>query len=435
MKIFGKRTINMNKFISCLAVFSMTTLTAFAQSGTNSPYSQYGLGDLSDQGVGFNKGMGGVGLAFRKGNEVNPMNPASYSSIDSITMIFDAGLSGQITNFSEGGRKLNAKSGGFDYVTGALRLIKNVGVSFGVMPLSNIGYEYTSTISRLDSETSVYSEYSGKGGLNQLFVGLGWRVFKPLSVGFNVSYLWGDIEKSVSSVSSSDINTIYKDYYASVSNYKFDFGVQFAQPIGKDMLTIGAVFSPKHKLNADPEARIIHKNSSISKSDTTSFKITDGLSLPTSFGVGVAYQKDLRLRVGADFRMQKWGSLAFPTFNNNSYSLKEGLLKDSYKMNVGAEWIPNPRSTRSVLHHVRYRVGAGYSTPYYYIEGKDGPKEIHLSFGLGIPIMNGYNNRSLLNVSAEWQRRSADNLITENTFRLNIGLTFNERWFSKMKVE
>ena len=248
MKIFGKRTINMNKIISCLAVFSMTTLTAFAQSGTNSPYSQYGLGDLSDQGVGFNKGMGGVGLAFRKGNEVNPMNPASYSSIDSITMIFDAGLSGQITNFSEGGRKLNAKSGGFDYVTGALRLIKNVGVSFGVMPLSNIGYEYTSTISRLDSETSVYSEYSGKGGLNQLFLGVGWRVFKPLSVGFNVSYLWGDIEKSVSSVSSSDINTIYKDYYASVSNYKFDFGVQFAQPIGKDMLTIGAVFSPEHKL-------------------------------------------------------------------------------------------------------------------------------------------------------------------------------------------
>ena len=435
MKIFGKRTINMNKFISCLAVFSMMTLTAFAQSGTNSPYSQYGLGDLSDQGVGFNKGMGGVGLAFRKGNEVNPMNPASYSSIDSITMIFDAGLSGQITNFSEGGRKLNAKSGGFDYVTGAFRLIKNVGVTFGVMPYSNVGYEYTSTISRLDSETSLYSEYSGKGGLNQLFVGLGWRVLKPLSVGFNVSYLWGDIERSVTTVSSSDVNTLHKDYSASVNNYKFDFGVQFAQPIGKDLLTIGAVFSPEHNLNADPEARIVHKNTSLQKADTTSFKISDGLSLPASYGIGIAYQKDVRLRVGADFRMQKWGSLAFPAFSDNSYSLKDGLLKDNYKMNVGAEWIPNPRSTRSVLHHVRYRVGAGYSTPYYNIKGQDGPKELHLSFGLGIPIMNGYNNRSVLNVSAEWQRRSADQLITENTFRLNIGLTFNERWFSKMKIE
>ena len=111
------------------------------------------------------------------------------------------------------------------------------------------------------------------------------------------------------------------------------------------------------------------------------------------------------------------------------------MLKDSYKVNVGAEWIPNPRSTRSVFHHIRYRVGAGYTTPYYYINGQDGPKDLQLSLGLGIPIMNAYNNRSILNVSAQWQHRSADNLITENTFRLNIGITFNERWFSKMKIE
>ena len=155
MKIFGKRTINMNKIISCLAVLSMITLNAFAQSGTNSPYSQYGLGDLADQSVGFNKGMGGVGMAFRKGNEVNPLNPASYSSIDSVTMIFDAGLSGQITNYNENGRKLNAKSAGFDYVTGAFRLIKNVGVSFGVMPYSNIGYDYSSTTKFSEIETTL----------------------------------------------------------------------------------------------------------------------------------------------------------------------------------------------------------------------------------------------------------------------------------------
>ena len=32
-------------------------------------------------------------------------------------------------------------------------------------------------------------------------------------------------------------------------------------------------------------------------------------------------------------------------------------------------------------------------------------------------------------------QRSADNLLTENTFRICIGLTFNERWFAKWKVE
>ena len=73
--------------------------------------------------------------------------------------------------------------------------------------------------------------------------------------------------------------------------------------------------------------------------------------------------------------------------------------------------------------------------PYYYINGQDGPKDLQLSLGVGIPIINAYNNRSILNISAQWQHRSADQLITENTFRINIGLTFNERWFAKWKVE
>ena len=75
----------MNRILCCLALMAISAMGAYAQNGTNSPYSQYGLGDMADQGVGFNKGMSGVGLAFRKGNEVNPLNPASYSSVDSLS--------------------------------------------------------------------------------------------------------------------------------------------------------------------------------------------------------------------------------------------------------------------------------------------------------------------------------------------------------------
>ncbi len=436
MKLFGNRVRNMKQFLCCLAFMSMATTFVYAQSNTNSPYSQYGLGDLSDQGVGFNKGMGGVGIAFRKGNEVNPLNPASYSSIDSITMIFDAGMSGQITNFSENGKKVNAKSGGFDYVVGSLRLIKNFGVSFGIMPYSNVGFEYEEDVDLNDLETTLIGDNNGDGGLNQLFLGAGWQVLKSLSIGFNASYLWGDINKTISVINSSSINAISRQYTASISNYKLDFGLQYVQPISKtDQLTLGLIYSPGHKLHSDPSCKIVSLNTSILKADTTAYTITNGMSLPTTFGAGLAYQHGASLRVGADFHLQKWGSLSYPYFEDDSYSLKDGLLKDSYKMNVGAEWIPNPRSTRSLLHHVRYRIGAGYTTPYYYINGQDGPKDYHVSVGLGIPIMNAYNNRSILNISAQWQHRSADNLLSENTFRLNIGLTFNERWFSKWKVE
>jgi hypothetical protein len=58
-----------------------------------------------------------------------------------------------------------------------------------------------------------------------------------------------------------------------------------------------------------------------------------------------------------------------------------------------------------------------------------------MSAGFGIPIINSYNNRSTLNISAQWVRRDATNMLKENTFRINIGLTFNENWFAKWKVK
>ena len=118
-----------------LPIFMMATVLAVhAQSGTNSPYSQYGLGVLSEQSSGFNRGMNGLGMGFREGNQVNFINPASYSSIDSLTFIFDMGLSGQITNFSENGVRKNAKNADFEYAVAGFRVFKHVGVSFGILP-------------------------------------------------------------------------------------------------------------------------------------------------------------------------------------------------------------------------------------------------------------------------------------------------------------
>ncbi len=425
----------MNRILCCLALMAMSAMGAYAQNGTNSPYSQYGLGDMADQGVGFNKGMSGVGLAFRKGNEVNPLNPASYSSVDSLSMIIDAGLSGQITNYDENGTTMSAKGGGFDYVTALFRMFKNVGVNVGIMPYSNIGYSYSSSTQLSEVNTTVPVKYEGNGGVHQLFIGAGWNVIKPLSIGFNIAYLWGEYERTVTSTNTS-INVLSRQYSASVNSWKLDLGLQYDQPISKtDFITLGATFTPGHNLKSDPECKVVSRNTSIGKSDTTSYIINNVLDIPTTWGVGLAYRHGSILRVGADFQMQKWGSLLFPSMTaNNNYVMKEGLLKDSYKLNAGAEWMPNPKS-RKLLAHVRYRIGAGYTTPYYYINGQDGPKDFHLSLGFGIPIMNVYNNRSILNISAQWQRRSAENLITENTFRINIGLTFNERWFAKWKIE
>ena len=120
--------------------------------------------------------------------------------------------------------------------------------------------------------------------------------------------------------------------------------------------------------------------------------------------------------------------------NQVSYTMRSGIYQDRHKLTLGADLCPQEMSI-NFAKRIHYRLGVSYATPYYYINGQDGPKELSASLGFGIPVVNRHNNRSLINISAQWARQSAKNFITENTFRINIGLTFNERWFAKWKVD
>ncbi len=420
----------MNKLTIVAALALSSVLNVEAQSGTNSPYSQYGVGVLSDQSQGFSRGMNGVGLALRKGNVVNTLNPASYSAVDSLTMIFDVGLSGQITNFKEGNRRLNANNADFEYAVGSFRLMPKVGASFGILPYSNVGYQYSTSVKLNESFGSVPISMTGEGGLHQAFIGAGWNVVKPLSVGINVAYLWGTYNRAVQSGSTTYIDDFANSYKANVNSYLITLGAQWEQAINyRDRLTVGVTASLGHKL---------HANVDIASGDSTVFSSGKGIELPMTYGLGLGWTHGDKLFLGADVTMQKWGSVSTPGIVNQGtqkvYAMRNDLLKDSYSVKLGADYVPSATS-RNFLNRVHYRFGAGYTTPYYYINGKEGPKELSVSAGFGIPLQNSYNNRSILNISAQWSRKSAKDLITENTFRVNLGLTFNERWFAKWKVD
>ena len=410
-------------------------MNSMAQGGTKSPYSQFGLGTLSDVSQGVSRGMNGVGLALQQGDEVNTLNPASYGGVDSLTMLFDAGVTLQATNYKEGGTRQNGSMADLEYVVGSFRAWKGVGMAFGIRPFSSVGYSYSSVSNLGNSNGTMAETYSGSGGLHEVFLGAGWQVTRQLSVGANVGYLWGDLKRSVTSSGGTNVNTLMKTYAVSVSNYKLDVGAQFKQRIGrKDFLTLGATVGIGHQLKADPEMSIVIVNTT-GTTDTTTFKVKDGLKLPMTYGVGAAYNHQGRLTLAADLLLEKWGGIDFPSFNSqtNQYVLTSGLLKDRTKVNVGVDWLPTTNMlNRNFLSHVHYRMGAGLATPYYKINGQDGPKELSVSAGLGIPVLTG---RSVVNVSFQWAHTSAKDLITENSFRLNIGVTFNERWFAKWKVE
>ena len=91
-------------------------LSVAAQSSTNSPYTRYGLGDLSDRGFANNAAMGGIGYGIRNNGYINMTNPAAFSSVDSLSFMFDLGMSLKSSNFKENGISANAKNSSFDYI-------------------------------------------------------------------------------------------------------------------------------------------------------------------------------------------------------------------------------------------------------------------------------------------------------------------------------
>ena len=286
----------------------------------------------------------------------------------------------------------------------------------------------------VDTQSTMVTSYNGDGGLQKLFVGLGGRI-GHFSAGFNVGYLWGGYTHNIALSSSTAVNSLSKKYEADVSSYTLDFGLQYELSLGKkDKLMLGATYGLGHKLNADATCDIVNSNKTISKADSTHLLISNALELPHTFGVGLAYSHLNTLTIGVDGTMQRWGDLDFPKESDGKYQLASGVLKDSYKVTFGTEWTPRYNSRR-LIDRVKYRIGASYMTPYYKIGAIDGPKQFSVSAGFGIPIQNQINARSYLNISAQWVKQSVDGLLKENTFRINLGVTFNERWFAKWKVE
>lgn len=426
----------------CAILLMMVTGVAIAQNNTNSPYTRYGYGDLSDQSFGNSKAMGGIAFGLRDGAQINPLNPASYTAIDSLTFLFEGGVSLQNMNISGGGQKMNAKNSSFDYLAMQFRLHPRIAMSIGLLPFSNIGY----SVSDLDNgeNLNTYKSFSGDGGLHQLYAGLGVKVLKNLSVGVNVSYLWGDIDRTRTVLFPEHSAAYYtqQTYGASISNYKLDIGAQYTHNLGKKhSVTIGVVYSPQHKLtdNYSIVEQLLSNNGSstgIVSSNTLNPNAT--LELPNVFGFGFTYKFDNRLTVGADYSLQQWSKAKFEIGDGVAEEQREDFnetyaFSDRHKISVGAEYIPNLIG-RSYFSHIKYRVGGYYTSPYYKIEGKRASREYGVTAGFGLPVPR---SRSILSISGQFVRVKGleTNMVNENIFRVSIGLTFNERWFFKRRVE
>ena len=450
----------------CLLALFLCAVGAMAQSsGTYSTYSRFGIGLASDGVTGFNRGMGGVGIALHSSNRINSLNPASYSTLDSLSLIFDVGASFSFGQQTQGGSKVNTKSATFEYAVMAFRLKPGLGLSLGFMPYTTIRYnfQHISSVGRDEttaSEIDNYQTFNGDGGTHRAFIGVGWQPFRKmknpirlLSIGTNVSLIWGSYDHSMiqsfmlNGSEAGTYSTLLQNQSSDILTYKIDLGMQLPIVLNsRNLLRTGFIASLGH--NAGGSATLERWTS---MGDTTRVVAKNPIDIPYTFGGGVTWENKGMISVSADYRFEKWSDCSIPVASTNYhgqlvYEGHEGYYSDRHRVNVGAEFYPavlNRGHNATYLERCRYRLGAFYSSPYMKVsytnskELQNGPCEYGITAGVGLPITNRINNRSIVNVSFQWLRRqpSSTNLVTENYFMIHVGLSFNERWFMKYKIE
>ena len=412
--------MRINKKIAFIALILVLCHGAAMSQIVSTPYSKMGYGMLNDNVSSIQRSMGGVGYAMKGGRVINVMNPASYANVDSLTFLWDVGV--DLTNLwsEENGNKGYSFGGGLDYLTGHFKVAKGLGAAFGLLPYSSVGYSYGGEIDG-GSEAR-----SGSGGLNQLFVGVGYEPVKNLSVGLNFDYLFGTTSNTTLINANS---TSYFSRNMRVRDWNAQLGLQYSLPLnkGRDLLTVGAAYQPKKSFHGD--AWGTKYNSQDSKVDTIGFTSMSGnYEQPATIGVGMSYTLNRRLTVEADYTYQKWSDAKYrPIAGFESETMQ---FDDRWKTAVGVQYTPNRRG--SYVGAMSFRAGAFYNHDYMNYSGNN-VRDYGASIGLGLPAPG---SKTTVNLGFEWRHResSPTRLITENYFNITLGVNFNELWFWKSRI-
>lgn len=427
------------KLLFLKSVFGLVLLTGFAQAqNINSPYSAIGLGEFKFKGFSQNMGMGGCGLTLQSPSMVNYMNPASQASLSMTNL--HAGLTGlainQVTPDSSA-KEINAS---FSYLTLGFSVTKKNwwGMAIGLLPYTNIGYNFSDTITQLGQ--SIASDYSGTGGINKVFWSNGINPFriindslnKDFAIGLNVDYYFGSVQHALVAEYLQNDSNSYLSFKTenryNLSGYAFKIGL--IQPIkikNKHKLVLGATagFGGSVKLSSSLIAqRFYGSNTSSTLIDTAvNVQKTDvKTKMPFILEGGISYQFAKKINFCVEYRSEYWSKLDVNNTVLNQYS-------NASSIHAGFQYNPSGESSQNFLYHTNYRAGFKSSVlPNYVKLANEQLKETALTLGLGIPLRGTF---STVNIGFEAGIRGTgnSNLVKQKYILLNLGLSINDKWF------
>lgn len=405
---------------------------ATAQVKISSPYSIFGIGNLYGVSSQMNMAIGGAATAFSSPYFINPANPASYMAFDSNSFVFDGAFnlrSGTLKTIDESQK---TRFGTISNLYFGFPVTKWWRTSLGIMPYSKVGYEMQSS-QVAENIGSMYTTYKGSGGLNKAYIGNAFSPVKNLSVGVNVSYIFGSIIKERTITfpdSAAYFNTMMKST-ARLGKINFDAGLLYRIKMKEGrFMQIGLTYHPTQLVDGYAEKFTYsyyynYATNVETIKDTVNYEAGENgeVTLPASLGAGFMIGNTNRWFATADINWQKWSEFRY--LGNNPG------MKDNYRISLGGQFRPSPVDIGKYYERIYYRAGFRFEQSYLEIR-ETRLNDFGISFGVGLPMKK---SRSTMNIAVEVgsQGTTEKGLINENYVRLTIGTSLQERWFLKRR--
>jgi len=438
-------------FVTFLLAIIVFQARAQSTATTSSPYSQYGLGLVTPQVLPQSNGMGDISVATNNYSgyyNINPLNPATYGKIG-LTVI-DVGIDGSTTTLNQLGQP-SQSNGNFrlSHVAFAFPISKHSAFSFGLLPYSELGYNYETTKKNFGTTSpadtnAVNYIYSGQGGLSKAYLGYGFGIGKHLLLGANVSYIFGNLQQFSSTEIPDLVGTLdsrVENSY-SIGGVNYDYGAQYTVDFtATQHLIFGYSASAGTQLNSTYTNVVSQYDYDSSGNqnvplDTLAYTKTPNqkIQLPRISHYGLTFMNDNKFLIGAEYSTTNWSALTIGGVNQE--------LQNDKTYNLGGQFTPNLNALSNYWATIDYRLGFIYDQSYIDINDPANNtttniKSYALTFGLGLPLRPNVTSFYKINFSAEVGRRGTlDNgLVRENYVNLHLSFTLNDRWFIKYKLD
>lgn len=431
--------------IFLLSVFLIISVCMSAQDGTYgaySPYSIYGIGDLSQEGSAFNKSMGGVGLATRNRRFINYMNPAAVTARDSLSFMADFGLEQNNKIYRQGDLRSAHNTFNIHNFVMSFPIYRSSAFMVGITPFSDVGYDFSSIETNPDIIAQTgnisYDSY-GTGSVYQLFAGAGVTFWKRLSLGAEAIYYFGNIDKVTNmDYSNSSYRSVNSGSDLMIRGTTGKFGLQYEQKLGGDVsMIIGATYRMSTSLKGTAlNYRYANQDSVTDTLKNESVDLRNaGLKFADELGVGISVKGGEKWSAEFNYLRSDWRNSGFDSASGFSVKSDTETFSStvSQSFRAGFEIVPNRNDIRYYLRKCAYRAGVYYDQSYYKLNGNS-VNSMGLTLGVTLPVFRLYNGLTL-GVDLGQRANTRDNMIRERYAKFVVGFNIHDIWFQKVQYK